>query len=102
MSAIPMEHGLLVAAILFALGLCGLLMRRNLIFILMSIEVMMNASALAFVVAGSRWALADGQVMYILVISLAAAEASIGLALLLMLYRRHHTLDVDIVSEMRG
>ncbi len=102
MSAIPMEHGLLVAAILFALGLCGLLMRRNLIFILMSIEVMMNASALAFVVAGSRWAQADGQVMYILVISLAAAEASIGLALLLMLYRRHHTLDVDIVSEMRG
>ena len=102
MSAIPMEHGLLVAAILFSLGLCGLLMRRNLIFILMSIEVMMNASALAFVVAGSRWAQADGQVMYILVISLAAAEASIGLALLLMLYRRHHTLDVDIVSEMRG
>ena len=102
MSAIPMEHGLLVAAILFALGLCGLLMRRNLIFILMSIEVMMNASALAFVVAGSRWAQADGQVMYILVISLAAAEASIGLALLLMLYRRHHTVDVDIVSEMRG
>ncbi len=102
MSAIPMEHGLLVAAILFALGLCGLLMRRNLIFILMSIEVMMNPSALAFVVAGSRWAQADGQVMYILVISLAAAEASIGLALLLMLYRRHHTLDVDIVSEMRG
>ena len=102
MSAIPMEHGLLVAAILFALGLCGLLMRRNLIFILMSIEVMMNASALAFVVAGSRWAQADGQVMYILVISLAATEASIGLALLLMLYRRHHTLDVDIVSEMRG
>lgn len=102
MSAIPMEHGLLVAAVLFALGLCGLLMRRNLIFILMSIEVMMNASALAFVVAGSRWAQADGQVMYILVISLAAAEASIGLALLLMLYRRHHTLDVDIVSEMRG
>lgn len=101
-SQIPMEHGLLVATILFLTGLCGLLIRRNLIFILMSIEVMMNASALAFVVAGSRWGQADGQVMYILVISLAAAEASIGLALLLLLYRRHHTLDVDIVSEMRG
>ena len=102
MNAIPMEHGLLVAAVLFCLGLCGLLMRRNPLFILMSIEVMMNATALAFVVAGSRWGQADGQIMYILVISLAAAEASIGLALLLMLYRRHHTLDVDIVSEMRG
>ena len=102
MNAIPMEHGLLVAAVLFCVGLCGLLMRRNLLFILMSIEVMMNATALAFVVAGSRWGQADGQIMYILVISLAAAEASIGLALLLMLYRRHHTLDVDIVSEMRG
>ena len=102
MNGIPMEHGLLVAAALFCLGLCGVLMRRNLLFILMSIEIMTNAAALAFVVAGSRWAQADGQVMYILVISLAAAEASIGLALLLMLYRRYHTLDVDVVSEMRG
>ncbi|WAF61795.1 NADH-quinone oxidoreductase subunit NuoK [Aeromonas caviae] len=102
MSGIPMEHGLLLAAILFAIGLCGLLIRRNLLFILMSIEIMMNASALAFVVAGSRWAQADGQIMYILVISLAAAEASIGLALLLLLYCRYHTLNVDTVSEMRG
>ena len=54
MSGLPMEHGLLVAAILFCLGLCGLIMRRNLLFILMSIEIMMNAAALAFVVAGSR------------------------------------------------
>ncbi|MGH1410304.1 MAG: NADH-quinone oxidoreductase subunit NuoK [Aeromonas sp.] len=102
MNGIPMEHGLLLAAVLFCIGLCGLLIRRNLLYILMSIEIMMNASALAFVVAGSRWAQADGQIMYILVISLAAAEASIGLALLLLLYRRYHTLNVDNVSEMRG
>lgn len=102
MSTIPMEHGLLLAAALFCIGLCGLLIRRNLLFMLMSIEIMMNATALAFVVAGSRWLQADGQVMYILVISLAAAEASIGLALLLLLHRRHHTLNVDVVSEMRG
>lgn len=102
MNGFPMEHGLLVAGVLFCLGLTGLMVRRNLLFMLMSIEIMMNAAALAFVVAGSRWTQADGQVMYILVISLAAAEASIGLALLMMLYRRHHTLDVDIVSEMRG
>ncbi|MGK4473429.1 NADH-quinone oxidoreductase subunit NuoK [Aeromonas molluscorum] len=102
MNGIPMEHGLLLAAMLFCIGLCGLLIRRNLLFILMSIEIMMNASALAFVVAGSRWGQPDGQIMYILVISLAAAEASVGLALLLQLYRRYQTLNVDIVSEMRG
>lgn len=102
MNGLSMEHGLVVAGVLFCLGITGLMVRRNLLFMLMSIEIMMNAAALAFVVAGSRWAQADGQVMYILVISLAAAEASIGLALLMMLYRRHHTLDVDTVSEMRG
>ena len=68
----------------------------------MSIEVLMNASAVAFVVAGSRHGQVDGQIMYILVISLAAAEASIGLAILLQLYRRFHTLDIDAASEMRG
>lgn len=102
MSAISMEHGLALAAVLFSLGLVGLMVRRNILFVLMSLEVMMNATALAFVVAGSRWAQADGQVMFILVITLAAAEASIGLAILLQLYRRFNTLDVDAASEMRG
>ncbi len=99
---IPMEHGLALAAILFATGFAGLLVRRNILFVLMSLEVMMNATALAFVVAGSRWVQPDGQVMFILVITLAAAEASIGLAILLQLYRRFNTLDVDAASEMRG
>jgi NADH-quinone oxidoreductase subunit K len=97
-----MEHGLALAALLFSLGLTGVMVRRNILFILMSLEVMMNATALAFVVAGSRWAQADGQIMFILVITLAAAEASIGLAILLQLYRRFHTLDIDAASEMRG
>ncbi|WDT82495.1 MAG: NADH-quinone oxidoreductase subunit NuoK [Candidatus Manganitrophus sp.] len=78
---IPVQEGLLLAAILFALGLIGLLVRRNILFILMSTEVMLNAAGLAFVVAGARWAAADGQVMFILVLALAAAEVSIGLAL---------------------
>jgi NADH-quinone oxidoreductase subunit K len=102
MHSIPMEHGLALAALLFSLGLSGVMVRRNILFILMSLEVMMNATALAFVVAGSRWAQADGQIMFILVITLAAAEASIGLAILLQLYRRFHTLDIDAASEMRG
>lgn len=91
MGAIPLEHGLAVAGILFCLGLVGLMVRRNILFVLMSLEVMMNAAALAFIVAGARWVQPDGQVMFILVISLAAAEASIGLAILLQLYRRFHT-----------
>ncbi|SET36201.1 NADH dehydrogenase subunit K [Nitrosospira multiformis] len=101
-AAIPMHHGLLFAAILFALGMIGILVRRNLIFILMSIEIMLNAAGLAFVVAGSHWAQADGQVMFIFILSVAAAEVSVGLALLLLLHRRFQTLDADAVSQMRG
>jgi NADH-quinone oxidoreductase subunit K len=102
MSSIPMEHGLLLAAILFALGLIGLLVRRNLIFILLSIEVMLNAAGLAFVVAGSRWAQPDGQVMFIFILATAAAEVSVGLALLLQLHHQYKSLDADAASVMRG
>jgi len=99
---VPLEHGLIVAAILFALGFAGLMVRRNILFMLISIEVMMNAAAMAFVVAGSRWLQPDGQVMFIMILSLAAAEASIGLAILLRLYHQFHALDIDAASEMRG
>ncbi|MGL9773770.1 MAG: NADH-quinone oxidoreductase subunit NuoK [Sodalis sp. (in: enterobacteria)] len=99
---IPLSHGLILAAILFVLGLTGMIIRRNLLFMLLGLEIMINASALAFVVAGSYWGHADGQVMYILAVTLAAAEASIGLALLLQLQRRRRTLDIDSVSEMHG
>lgn len=97
-----MEHGLLLASALFVMGLAGLVLRRDILFVLMSIEVMMNATALAFVVGGSRWAAADGQVMFVLVLSLAAAEACIALALVIQIYRRFHTLDVDAASSMKG
>ncbi len=102
MTGIPMEHGLALAGILFALGLAGVIVRRNILWMLMSLEVMMNAAALAFVVAGSRWVQPDGQIMFILILSLAASEASIGLALLLQLHRRFRTLDVDAASTMKG
>jgi NADH-quinone oxidoreductase subunit K len=102
MVQIPMSHGLLLAAILFALGLAGLLARRNLIFILMAIEVMLNAAGLAFIVAGSRWAQADGQVMFLFILAMAGAEVSVGLALVLQIYRQKKTLDADVVSGMRG
>jgi len=101
-STVPLEHGLIVAAILFALGLTGVMVRRNILFMLICLEVMMNAAALAFVLAGSRWMQADGQIMFIMILTLAAAEASIGLAIMLQLYKRFHTLDIDKASEMRG
>ena len=99
---VPMEHGLLLAAGSFALGFLGFLVRRNLLFMLMSAEIMLNASGLAFLVAGARWGQPDGQVRFVLVLPLAAAEVCIGLALLLLLYRRFKTLDIEVASGMRG
>lgn len=99
---IPLQHGLSLAAVLFVLGLTSLVLRRNLLFMLIGLEIMTNAAALVLVVAGSYWGQADGQIMYILAISLAASEASICLALLIQLYRRCQTLNVDTMSEMHG
>jgi NADH-quinone oxidoreductase subunit K len=97
-----MSHGLLLAGILFALGLTGLLARRNLMFILMSVEIMLNSAGLAFVVAGSRWTQPDGQVMFLFILAMAATEVGVGLALVIQLYRQRPSLDADAASEMRG
>ncbi len=102
MVSIPMNQGLLLAGLLFSLGLIGILVRRNVIFILMSLEVMLNAAGLAFVVAGARWGQPDGQIMFFFILAMAAAEVSVGLALVLQLYHQHKSLDVDSASEMRG
>jgi NADH-quinone oxidoreductase subunit K len=102
MASVPMESGLLIAGVLFALGLIGVLVRRNIIFILLSIEIMLNAAGLAFIVAGSRWGQADGQVMFIFILTMAAAEVSVGLALVLQLQHQFKTLDTDAASQMRG
>jgi NADH-quinone oxidoreductase subunit K len=99
---IPMEHGLILAAILFGLGLVGVLVRRNIVFMLMSVEIMLNAVGLAFVVAGARWGQVDGQVMFIFILTMAAAEVSVGLALVLQMYHTFKTLDADVVSKMKG
>ena len=93
---------MLLAGILFSLGLISLLVRRNLIFVLMSLEVMLNAAGLAFVVAGARWRQADGQVVFLFILAMAAAEVSVGLALVMQIYRRFKSLDVDELSGMRG
>jgi len=98
----PIREGLVVSGILFTLGLIGVLVRRNLVFVLMSIEVMLNAAGLAFVVAGTRWRQPDGQVVFLFILAMAAAEVSVGLALVLELYHQHKSLDTDAISRMRG
>jgi NADH-quinone oxidoreductase subunit K len=102
MAAAPTEHVLVLAAVLFVLGLAGVLARRNILFVLMSLEVMLNAAGLAFVAAGARWAQPDGQVMFIFILTMAAAEVSVGLALVLQLHHQLKTLDVDALDTMRG
>jgi NADH-quinone oxidoreductase subunit K len=91
-----------LAGILFVLGLISMLIRRNMIFMLLSVEIMLNAAGLAFVVASSHWAQPDGQVMFMFILSMAAAEVSVGLALILQLYHQLKTLDSDEASRMRG
>jgi NADH-quinone oxidoreductase subunit K len=99
---IPMEHGLALAAILFSIGLMGVLVRRNIILVLMSIEVMLNACGLAFIVAGAKWGEADGQIMFMIILTIAAAEVSVGLGLLLQIHRRYQSIDIDMASRLKG
>ena len=99
---IPMEHVLALAGLLFSCGLLGLMLRRNIIFMLMSLEVMLNAAALAFVAAGARWGQADGQIIFLLILSVAAAEVAVGLGLVLQIQRRFKTLDMDQARRLRG
>ncbi|MGE7775327.1 NADH-quinone oxidoreductase subunit NuoK [Chitinophaga caseinilytica] len=94
--------GLVLAGVLFTLGLISMLIRRNIIFMLVSVEIMLNAAGLAFIVAASRWGQPEGQVMFMFILAMAAAEVSVGLALILQLYHQLKTLDSDEASRMRG
>ncbi len=100
--SIPLDHVLLLSALLFICGLLGLMMRRNIIFILVSLEVMLNSSAVAFVAAGARWGQADGQIVFMLILAVAAAEVAVGLGLVLQIQRRFKSLDMDDANRMRG
>jgi NADH-quinone oxidoreductase subunit K len=102
MLPISLTHTLAVAGGLFVLGLIGVLVRRNLIFMLMSIEIMLNAAGLAFIAAGARWGEPDGQIMFLFIVAMAAAEVSVGLALVLQLFHQLKTLDTDAARRLRG
>jgi NADH-quinone oxidoreductase subunit K len=99
---IPIEMVMLLAGLLFVMGIAGVIIRKNIIFMLLSVEVMLNAAGLAFIAAGSQWAQPDGQVMFIFILTMAAAEVSIGLALILQMHHQHKSLDIDHIKEMNG
>ena len=94
--------GMALAVALFALGLLGLMARRNLLMMLISIEIMLNAAGLAFIAAGTAWNQADGQVMFLFILAVAGSEVAVGLALVLQLHRQTGGVDADEASRMRG
>jgi NADH-quinone oxidoreductase subunit K len=96
----PVVLGISLA--LFLIGLLGVMVRRDLLFVLMSLEIMLNAAGLAFIAAAAKWRQADGQVMVLLILVAAAAEVGVGLSLVLRLYHRFDTVDGDEISLMRG
>ncbi len=101
-AVIPTMHLVGISIALFLIGLVGILARRNLLFILISVEIMLNGVALLFVGASAKWSQADGQIMVLFLMVMAAIEVSIGLALFLSVYRQHATLDPDALQELKG
>lgn len=98
---IPLDHYLIVSAILFAIGTAGVFLRRNLITILLSIEIMLNAVNLSFVAFGRQLGSYDGQIITFFVITVAAAEAAVGLAIIIALYRHRESLNPDAFTSLR-
>ena len=101
MPPVTADMVLILASVLFVLGLIGVLTRKNVIFILISVEVMLNSAGLAFIAAGTRWNQPDGQVMFLFILAMAAAEVSVALALVLQIHHQHKTLDVEELRELR-
>jgi len=102
MNEITMSSGLIIASVLFVIGLAGVLTRKNLLFILMSVEIMLNSAGFAFIVAGAHLGVAEGQIMFIFIMAVAAAEVSVGLALVIQVFKRFKDLSIDNLKELNG
>ncbi len=104
---VPTEHLLILAGILFAIGVAGIFLRRNLIVVLMSIELMLNAANITFLAGSRQHSTAhdlnlDGPIFAIFVIAVAAVEAAVGLAILIAFFRHKATLDIQAATELKG
>jgi NADH-quinone oxidoreductase subunit K len=99
---IPIAYYIALSAILFTLGTLGVLIRRNAIVVFMSIELMLNAANLLFVAFSRMYEILDGQIFVFFVMTVAAAEVAVGLALIVAVFRSKKSIDVDDVSSMKG
>ncbi len=99
---IPLSWYMALSAILFAIGVCGFLTRRNIIIMFLSTEIMLNAVNLNFVALSHYLESMNGQVFSFFIITVAAAEAAIGLGIAVSLYRSRHTVHVDEINELKG
>ena len=101
MSPAIVQHALLLSLALFAIGAVGVFLRRNIIAGFMCVELMLNAVNLAFIAFSRAWGNLDGQVLVLFVLTVAAAEAAVGLAIIISIHRRKDTLDVDAFNLMK-
>jgi NADH-quinone oxidoreductase subunit K len=98
---VSLNHYLLLSAILFAIGTTGVFLRRNMITVLLSIEIMLNAANLTLVAFGRHWGQVDGQIIVFFVVTVAAAEAAVGLAIVIALFRLRESLDPDAFTSLK-
>ena len=98
---VPLNHYLLLSGLLFAIGTAGVFLRRNLITVLLSIEIMLNAVNLTFVAFGRAFGTADGQIIVFFVMTVAAAEAAVGLAIVIGLFRHRESLNPDTITNLK-
>jgi NADH-quinone oxidoreductase subunit K len=99
---VPISYYIILSAILFTIGVVGVLVRRNALIIFMSIELMLNAANLAFVAFGSILKSFSGQIFVFFVIAVAAAEVAVGLALIVEIFKSKRSIDVDQMSSLKG
>jgi NADH-quinone oxidoreductase subunit K len=100
-AVITLNHYLVLSAVLFTIGTAGVFLRRNVITVLLSIEIMLNAVNLTFVAAGRQFAAVDGQIIVFFVMTVAAAEAAVGLALVIALFRHRESLNPDAFTSLK-
>ena len=98
---VPISHAVALSALLFCIGAAGALARRNLIVILMSIELMLNAVNLALVAFSRQWGDVAGHVFVLMVITVAAAEVAVGLGIVISMFRNRDSVDIDEVSLLK-
>ena len=101
MTPITLNHFLLLSAVLFSIGTAGIFLRRNVITLLLSIEIMLNAVNLTFVAFGRSHGAVDGQIITFFVMTVAAAEAAVGLAIVIALFRHRETLSPDAFTSLK-